>query len=76
MDYNPSSYEQCVRRLSSGISTHAPTYEFRIIPRFSGQVNLARIVIRTLCLLIQSQTAISNVFLFSIFSRTECLLIE
>lgn len=35
MDYNPSSCEQYVR-------WHASTYELRIIPRLSGQVDLAK----------------------------------
>lgn len=62
MDYNQSSCEQYIRRLC--VLAHASTYELRII-RLSGQVDLAKIVICTLWLLIEIQTAISNVFLFS-----------
>ena len=41
-----------VKMSSLKVSTHAPSYEFRIIPLLSGQVNLAKIVVHTLCLLI------------------------
>lgn len=63
MDYNQSSCETIHKKVVC-VLAHASTYELRII-RLSGQVDLAKIVICTLGLLIEIQTVISTVFLFS-----------